>query len=195
MPLTLDSFVDSDIFMRYLGGAPGHARRGAAKPSRSPRQSLPTMFTAGNSSSDQDGLDEEEARAPEPDRDMIQDEITDWYTCDDKEFFPEDEDKRRSLSQRVKRRVVRRVGASATPSSPVSSDDEGVSNASDDASGTSDDEGVSSEGFIEVDGNGIPMKPKGKKPKKRKKLVGGGTEVTSPLQSIHWFRVVLDEAQ
>lgn len=58
-----------------------------------------------------------------------------------------------------------------------------------------DDEGVSSEGFIEVDGNGIPMKPKGKKPKKRKKLVGGGTEVTSPLQSIHWFRVVLDEAQ
>lgn len=61
-----------------------------------------------------------------------------------------------------------------------------------------DDDGVSSEGFIEVDGSGQPIaKPaKGKKAKKRKKnAIGSPAEATSPLQSIHWFRVVLDEAQ
>ncbi|RPD57037.1 hypothetical protein L227DRAFT_578225 [Lentinus tigrinus ALCF2SS1-6] len=60
-----------------------------------------------------------------------------------------------------------------------------------------DDDGVSSEGFIEVDGSGQPIaKPaKGKKAKKRKKnATGTAAEATSPLQSIHWFRVVLDEA-
>ena len=37
---------------------------------------------------------------------------------------------------------------------------------------------------------------KGKKAKKRKKNAGpNAAEATSPLQSIHWFRVVLDEAQ
>ncbi len=59
-----------------------------------------------------------------------------------------------------------------------------------------DADGVSSEGFIEVDTYGQPvMKSKGKKTKKRKKAAGSSAEATSPLQSIHWFRVVLDEAQ
>ncbi|TBU34696.1 SNF2 family N-terminal domain-containing protein [Dichomitus squalens] len=58
-----------------------------------------------------------------------------------------------------------------------------------------DADGVGSEGFIEVDGSGQPItKSKGKKPKKRKKACGSAIEATSPLQSIHWFRVVLDEA-
>ena len=56
--------------------------------------------------------------------------------------------------------------------------------------------GASSDGFIEVDGSGqSTSKPKAKKTKKRKKVANSGTEVTSPLQSVHWFRVVLDEAQ
>ena len=61
-----------------------------------------------------------------------------------------------------------------------------------------DEDGISSEGFMEVDGTGQPIiKPgKGKKAKKRKKNAGSNAaEATSPLQSIHWFRVVLDEAQ
>ena len=59
-----------------------------------------------------------------------------------------------------------------------------------------DEEGVSSEGFIEIDSSGQPIvRSKAKKPKKRKKIAVAGVEVTSPLQSIHWFRVVLDEAQ
>lgn len=52
----------------------------------------------------------------------------------------------------------------------------------------------------EVDENGQPLYPNGaaKKGKvkagaKRKK--GGGPEQSSPLQMVHWFRVVLDEAQ
>ncbi|KAI0652068.1 SNF2 family N-terminal domain-containing protein [Trametes meyenii] len=60
-----------------------------------------------------------------------------------------------------------------------------------------EDEGASSDGFIEVDETGKPVvKPsKAKKAvKKRKKAVGSVAEATSPLQSIHWFRVVLDEA-
>ncbi|KAH9898181.1 SNF2 family N-terminal domain-containing protein [Cubamyces lactineus] len=60
-----------------------------------------------------------------------------------------------------------------------------------------DDDGASSEGFVEVDETGRPVTkpPKSKKAaKKRKKAVGPVVEATSPLQSIHWFRVVLDEA-
>ncbi|PIL31733.1 hypothetical protein GSI_06437 [Ganoderma sinense ZZ0214-1] len=58
-----------------------------------------------------------------------------------------------------------------------------------------DGDGVSSEGFIEVDNYGQPVtKSKGKKAKKRKKAASSSAEATSPLQSIHWFRVVLDEA-
>jgi SWI/SNF-related matrix-associated actin-dependent regulator of chromatin subfamily A3 len=37
--------------------------------------------------------------------------------------------------------------------------------------------------------------PKASKLGKRKRLGCNGTEATSPLQSVHWFRVVLDEAQ
>ncbi|OBZ79354.1 putative SWI/SNF-related matrix-associated actin-dependent regulator of chromatin subfamily A member 3-like 2 [Grifola frondosa] len=64
-----------------------------------------------------------------------------------------------------------------------------------------DDDEDMSEGFLEVDESGNPVRlPKPKKvgAKKRKKTItaigGGGAEVTSPLQSVHWFRVVLDEA-
>ena len=67
-----------------------------------------------------------------------------------------------------------------------------------------EDEGVSSEGMGGVDidehGNQVLRLPKPKKVgSKRKKpsVVSGGNHVESPsaLQSIHWFRVVLDEAQ
>ena len=60
-----------------------------------------------------------------------------------------------------------------------------------------EEEAASSEGFIEVDGTGQPIvkQSKGKKAKKRKKNGGSAADATSPLQSIHWFRVVLDEAQ
>lgn len=67
-----------------------------------------------------------------------------------------------------------------------------------------EDEGVSSDGvtLLEVDGYGNPIakppKPK-KNTLKRKKsgmpVVGNSLDLTSPLQSVHWFRVVLDEAQ
>ena len=71
-------------------------------------------------------------------------------------------------------------------------------------SGTSaDDEeeegdGNSSEGIIETDERGNPVikLPKAKKVKKRKKgICPSAAEASSPLQSVHWFRVVLDEAQ
>ena len=67
-----------------------------------------------------------------------------------------------------------------------------------------EDEGVSSDGvtLLEVDGYGNPIakppKPK-KNTLKRKKsgmpVAGNSLDLTSPLQSVHWFRVVLDEAQ
>ncbi|KAI0830531.1 SNF2 family N-terminal domain-containing protein [Trametes gibbosa] len=60
-----------------------------------------------------------------------------------------------------------------------------------------DDDGASSDGIVETDIMGRPVgrPPKAKKAaKKRKKAAGLGAEATSPLQSIHWFRVVLDEA-
>ncbi|KAI0778401.1 SNF2 family N-terminal domain-containing protein [Trametes elegans] len=60
-----------------------------------------------------------------------------------------------------------------------------------------DDDDGSSEGFIEVDetGRSVVKPSKAKKAvKKRKKTVGSAVEATSPLQSVHWFRVVLDEA-
>ena len=53
---------------------------------------------------------------------------------------------------------------------------------------------------IDDNGNVIIKIPRAKEKKgiKRKKnlaLLSGVAEATSPLQSIHWFRVVLDEAQ
>ena len=39
------------------------------------------------------------------------------------------------------------------------------------------------------------VEKKGTKRKKNMALLSGASEATSPLQSIHWFRVVLDEAQ
>lgn len=66
------------------------------------------------------------------------------------------------------------------------------------ASTEEDEEENASDHIYEVDEHGHPIiqLPQAKKPgpKKRKKTANG-TEATSPLQSIHWFRVVLDEAQ
>jgi len=67
-----------------------------------------------------------------------------------------------------------------------------------------EEEGGSSDGItlLEVDGYGNPiakpLKPKKATLKRKKSGVpgaGNGLDLTSPLQSIHWFRVVLDEAQ
>ena len=68
-----------------------------------------------------------------------------------------------------------------------------------------EDEGVSSEGMggVDVDEHGNPVlrlpKPKksGLKRKKSSVITSGGSLIETPsaLQSIHWFRVVLDEAQ
>lgn len=64
-----------------------------------------------------------------------------------------------------------------------------------------DDDGSSDGGGVEIDdrGNQVLRLPKPKKQGiKRKKsvMLGNGTaDATSALQSIHWFRVVLDEAQ
>lgn len=63
-----------------------------------------------------------------------------------------------------------------------------------------EDEGGSSDGIAEVDERGNPvikLKPKKTGVKKRKKAgaQSNGGECTSALQSVHWFRVVLDEAQ
>ena len=56
-----------------------------------------------------------------------------------------------------------------------------------------DEDGGSSDGGVfEVDQDGNPVARK-KKPVRRRKMCGG--ETASPLQAIHWFRVVLDEAQ
>jgi SNF2 family DNA or RNA helicase len=52
------------------------------------------------------------------------------------------------------------------------------------------DDGVSDSGN---EANGKPGKPS--KTGKRKRPATNGTEATSPLQSVHWFRVILDEAQ
>ena len=67
-----------------------------------------------------------------------------------------------------------------------------------------EEEGVSSDGvtLLEVDsyGNQIAKPPKPKKnvlKRKKSSMPGAGNslDLTSPLQSVHWFRVVLDEAQ
>ncbi|THH33466.1 hypothetical protein EUX98_g728 [Antrodiella citrinella] len=58
-----------------------------------------------------------------------------------------------------------------------------------------EEEAEASDGFVEVDeqGNSILKPSKGKKAAKRKKP-GCRQEMPSPLQSVNWFRVVLDEA-
>lgn len=64
-----------------------------------------------------------------------------------------------------------------------------------------DDDGSSDGGGVEIDerGNQVLRLPKpkrqGVKRKKSVMLGNGAAEATSALQSIHWFRVVLDEAQ
>jgi SNF2 family DNA or RNA helicase len=63
-----------------------------------------------------------------------------------------------------------------------------------------EDEGNSSEATMEMDDSGNPIvklsKPKkGTKRKKTSAIAASATEIPSALQSVHWFRVVLDEAQ
>ncbi|KAJ3535904.1 hypothetical protein NM688_g6913 [Phlebia brevispora] len=62
-----------------------------------------------------------------------------------------------------------------------------------------DEDGNSSDGYVEIDERGNPVikLPKQKKAGKKRKKNGActpGTEISSPLQSVYWFRVVLDEA-
>lgn len=72
-----------------------------------------------------------------------------------------------------------------------------------DEQGQEPDIQVDDDGIEEVDMHGNPiirLVPSGRKKGslcgiKRKKCSGGKEEATSPLQMIHWFRVVLDEAQ
>ncbi|KAJ7900166.1 SNF2 family N-terminal domain-containing protein [Mycena olivaceomarginata] len=71
--------------------------------------------------------------------------------------------------------------------------------ASADVDDDDDDDGGSSDGGgVEIDerGNQVLKLPKAKKGMKRKKsgFLAGAAESVSALQSIHWFRVVLDEA-
>lgn len=63
-----------------------------------------------------------------------------------------------------------------------------------------EDDAASSDGVAEIDdnGNASAKGSKSKKGTKRKKtsaIAASATEVPSALQSVHWFRVVLDEAQ
>jgi SWI/SNF-related matrix-associated actin-dependent regulator of chromatin subfamily A3 len=63
-----------------------------------------------------------------------------------------------------------------------------------------DDEGGSSDGYVETDERGNPIiklnkTKKGASKKRKKPCNNAASEVSSALQSVHWFRVVLDEAQ
>lgn len=55
--------------------------------------------------------------------------------------------------------------------------------------------GKSASGYLNFSNSGLPAMPKGHKRKKGSRHFVGAMEASSPLQSIHWFRVVLDEAQ
>lgn len=85
----------------------------------------------------------------------------------------------------------------ATLASEFSKQNRSIAN----AEGDDDDDDGSSDGVFDLDepGNQIQRIFKGRKAglkrKKSSPLFIGAAECTSPLQSIHWFRVVLDEAQ
>lgn len=87
----------------------------------------------------------------------------------------------------------------ATLASEFSKQNRSIANAEADED---DDEGSSDGGGVEFDerGNQVLRLPKSKKQgvkRKKSAMLGNGTaaEATSALQSVHWFRVVLDEAQ
>jgi SNF2 family DNA or RNA helicase len=86
----------------------------------------------------------------------------------------------------------------ATLASEFSKQNRSIANAEADEE---EDEGSSDGGGVEIDERGNPVLklPKAKRQAlKRKKfamLGNGGVEASSALQTIHWFRVVLDEAQ
>lgn len=63
--------------------------------------------------------------------------------------------------------------------------------------GVDEDDADESDGFVETDerGNPVGRGSKAKKNKRKKPCPNGGGEMSSPLQSVNWFRVVLDEAQ
>ncbi|THV06005.1 hypothetical protein K435DRAFT_711955 [Dendrothele bispora CBS 962.96] len=83
----------------------------------------------------------------------------------------------------------------ATLASEYSKQNRSIANAEDDDGNSSDDAGG-----VDIDehGNQVLRLPKPKKTGTKRKQVGVGgicpNEITSALQSIHWFRVVLDEA-
>jgi SNF2 family DNA or RNA helicase len=86
----------------------------------------------------------------------------------------------------------------ATLASEFSKQNRSIANAEADEE---EEEGSSDGGGVEIDERGNPVLklPKAKRQAlKRKKFgisVNGGVEATSALQTIHWYRVVLDEAQ
>jgi SWI/SNF-related matrix-associated actin-dependent regulator of chromatin subfamily A3 len=67
--------------------------------------------------------------------------------------------------------------------------------------GAEEDDEDESDGGPEIDESGLPVFTNGSgsskkgKSKGTKRKKGGGPEQSSPLQMVHWFRVVLDEAQ
>jgi SNF2 family DNA or RNA helicase len=85
----------------------------------------------------------------------------------------------------------------ATLASEFSKQNRSIAN----AEAEDEDEDGSSDGGVDIDerGNHVLRLPKVKRALKRKKSSGllglGAVEAASALQSIHWFRVVLDEAQ
>lgn len=67
---------------------------------------------------------------------------------------------------------------------------------SEDAIGDESGDSSITGGQLDVEeGRRLTSLKKGVKRKKASCFINGGTETSSPLQSIHWFRVVLDEAQ
>jgi SWI/SNF-related matrix-associated actin-dependent regulator of chromatin subfamily A3 len=86
----------------------------------------------------------------------------------------------------------------ATLASEFSKQNRSIANAEADED---EEDGSSDGGGVEIDERGNPVlklpKPKRQALKRKKSamLANGGAEATSALQSIHWFRVVLDEAQ
>lgn len=82
----------------------------------------------------------------------------------------------------------------STLASEFSKQTKSIASAEDDE----DEDDNSSDGErLEVDerGNQFVKLSKSKKAGKKRKKCGNGAEATSPLQSVDWFRVVLDEAQ
>ena len=77
-------FVDRDMFMRYLGGAPGHTRRGA---STAPSMTAYTeeQLDVGSQEPDQQSYRLRPATRKRSAEEVIEEEEEDWYMDDDEE--------------------------------------------------------------------------------------------------------------